>query len=992
MTDTTRITGRPELPSQPGGTSPAPQVFARVPGGGPIGAAPDARLQGLIQGLQAFSPALREWKQRQDAEDHQAAIDQAKAQAETVEKPVDALTGGPVDVPSSVPPAFGSEFRRTYGETLAQRAALQTRQEIASAYEDQKNAPDFDVNAFLQQQRQKALQGIQDPLLQGVTGAHLDEVEAGIRHDFQALTVKRVDQQRVSAAYQLADGMTGDKSPQQLGQMYHDFYEPRVGELQVDKAQAASLFLQRLQKLSDAGNGRPELFDAMEAQDSSGLSVLARNPQLQSAVLEAKQHATTMRDRKLHEDTEVARFAELAAFDDDIQNRPETVTLDRVQHAIGPNGLSAEQGASLINRAQLSLAKRAMVQSRDDLASRGQLGMLGEGEQREYMEPRLAGGVQRLWDAATSGDAQGATFAASQLMQAQSRMGATVPVEGLRNLIKTSVSTLPNPQGPSAAFKASAAVYEAMAANPQYRNMYFDESSSKVMDAWLAHKDGADEKTAYDAAYRTIDPAVAAAARKRLDDPTFQARLQSVTKDAAQGSSFLARWLGGNGRPVNLVDMGGWASLAARKALMDNPDATDSEVAAYVEREAARNWVVDSTSNRAIKVRPDAQGNVREAFAEFSKDTLEAHKELPSGSHIEYIPRDDRGSYMVRAMNGMDGRTLGDITLQQLVLRNAQKHTMTAAEGDQVWKYKHALETGAPLPDLDPSLLGRAVSIGYLKDDELQAMQQRNGQRILERLRQTPDMGLGKPSGNYTELPRRGSVPVDNQLTSQTALELFGASVPQSAFLPAQTDQTTAAASSLVAMREGISLRAYQDPAKDGGTNIGAGYNLKAHAADADGDLKASGVPVEDIQAVKTGSKQLTSDQAKRLLQVSIGRYTQQTKEVADKAAPGLWDRMMPAQRAVMIDLAYQTGNAGQFHKAWEALQRGDTAGFKQEAKTFYKNQAGQMVEDARGTELRAAMLAGASYWKARLQLAGGRPSNSLQAAQQLAQGTAGGQ
>ena len=47
-----------------------------------------------------------------------------------------------------------------------------------------------------------------------------------------------------------------------------------------------------------------------------------------------------------------------------------------------------------------------------------------------------------------------------------------------------------------------------------------------------------------------------------------------------------------------------------------------------------------------------------------------------------------------------------------------------------------------------------------------------------------------------------------------------------------------------------------------------------------------------------------------------------------------------------------------------------------------YTNQAGEtVVVDTRGTDLRASVLAGASVWKARMQLLAGRPSNQIQSA-----------
>ncbi len=93
-------------------------------------------------------------------------------------------------------------------------------------------------------------------------------------------------------------------------------------------------------------------------------------------------------------------------------------------------------------------------------------------------------------------------------------------------------------------------------------------------------------------------------------------------------------------------------------------------------------------------------------------------------------------------------------------------------------------------------------------------------------------------------------------------------------------------------------------------------------------------------------------------------------KAVAESVQAGLWDKLTPPQKAVMVDVAYQTGDAGQYKKAWASLAKGDTEAFRQELKTFYTNQAGQRTEDTRALDLRSSLLQGLPAWKARLTVA----------------------
>ena len=1003
MPDAFPITGRPVVqPQQDANQTLA--VLARQPSqGGPTPAA-DNGLQGLISGLSAFNPALQEWSQRQQQEQRAAALDQARADAQKVEHPVDALTGAPVSVPSTVPPAYGAEYRRAFGMNLADRAALDTRQQMSTAYEEQKHAEDFNLDNFLQGWRQTALKGVTDPTLQGAIGAHLTETEQSIRSDYTGLVIQRHDDSRNATAFQLADAFTGDKTPAELAQLNFDWFVPRLAGMGVDKKQASALFLQRLSTLSNAGNGRPELFDAMDAHDSEGLSVIARNPQLAGAVEEARKVATAMRDKKMHEDTEVARFKWLAAVNDDVMNRPETVTDDRLISEIGPNGISVEQAVSLRSAAQTNLAKHAMSGDLIDHAQKGELGMFDKGQQESFLEERLSTSTQALWDAArVQQDPDKVLTLADQLMQAQSRYGATVPVPSLKRFIDSAVSTLPRQQGPDAGFQAAALIYRAMSTVPRYRDMYFQGDAEKVIQSYTKHLPGNDPGTAYQVALRTVDPEVLAANRARAADPKMQAEISKKAMKAVDGSSWFPRWLGGNGRPENAQRVGIWAAGEVMLKLAESPDLTDDELADHVSREAARNWVLDTTSNLAVKVPPGyANQNLQQAVVEYSQAMaarLKSEGKWPDDAHIEYAPDGTEGSYRVRAMLGARTMDVGPVSAQQVIDRRNAAHILTPAEGSQVFAYKQALAAGKDLPAIDPALIAKATSAKYLQEGELRLLEDRRRNDFLARLRQTPGMGLGAPTGDYTELPRRGSATTDNQLTSKVASDLAFGGYGGGFGNPINI------ASSLIAMREGVSLQAYNDPAKGAGMNIGAGYNLNAHAGHAmadfapgvdtrsrptaaDRDLAAAGVPVDRIEAVKAGRAQLTTDQAKRLLQVSVTKYGADAHKEAEAASPGLWDRMLPTQKAVMIDLAYQTGNAGQFKNAWAALARGDTEAFSKEVMTTFRNPQGEQIEDKRGMELRRSVLAGEAYWKARLGIAAGRPSTTLQSAAQEAAAT----
>ena len=67
--------------------------------------------------------------------------------------------------------------------------------------------------------------------------------------------------------------------------------------------------------------------------------------------------------------------------------------------------------------------------------------------------------------------------------------------------------------------------------------------------------------------------------------------------------------------------------------------------------------------------------------------------------------------------------------------------------------------------------------------------------------------------------------------------------------------------------------------------------------------------------------------------------------------------------------------------KAWAALASNDQQAFTQETKVFYTDRSGERKEDTRRGNLRAAMLAGLSFWDQSVMQFGNLPGSKLDAA-----------
>lgn len=930
--------------------------------------------EGFVRGLAAFNPALDRFADRMIAE-KKAAEQKAKdetqkrydADTQREQSPGEALRRDELVTPGPVPVAVGAEFREKYSATLAERNAIEIRDAMLSRYEQQKKTEGFDLEGFLRNEREQALVGVKHDAAVTVLGDSITKTEAAIRQDARQLQIESFDEHRTATAHSLTGTFTKDMSAAEIADRYHSWYVPQTSGIGVSKKAAAGLLLGRVKALSDDAGGRPDLFAVFDSKDSEGFTMLDRNPQLADHVATERAQAQRARDQAHKEAKQPGIARLLLDYDKDIRDTPERITPDRVVEDVQSGDISAEKAASLYHQAQEELLKKKGLDVMTQAASGGMLGYYDPKDQGKVLDQMLGTTAKQMWQAATSGDQQTVQGLAQYLTQQHSMSGATVPVDTLVRLMETSVTNLQSPDGPSEKFLASAELYKAMAPDAKYRSMYFKGDSDEVMAAYVKHvAGGADPKTAYAAAYRAIDPAFKEQSKKRAEAPEMQSKIRGLVTKYATGSTMWG-WIGGNGRPENEQMLGAWAAGEVRRIVELNPDLSDKELHEHIERKASENFVLDTTSQLAVKVPPSMSGDLtQKAMSAFSAHVAEqlGPKGFPEGSVVRYVPLNGEGQYEVQVWTGTRQKKVQDTQLQDIVNWHRASTTLNPAEGSQLADVRNALKAGKPMPQVDPALLAKGRSVGFFKQSELDSVQKANRDQVMARLKAVPDFGYGKPTNSNAPLPVNPNVKFDPRTTTSVALELAASPVTGKGF------EHVGLASSLIAMREGVSLTAYPDPNPEAGMNIGAGYNLKANAANVDSDLKRAGVPVDRIADVKSGKASLTPDQAKRLIEVAAPRYEESARKSAEATAPGLWTRMTASQRAVMVDIAYQVGDPAQFKKAWAALAAGKTQEFSDETRVSYRNKAGVMVEDTRARELRASMLAGVADWNARVSMA----------------------
>ena len=991
------------------GQAPRLAVAAQVGSYQSAAAAPNADLQGLLQGLSAFNPALaafhqaaqaeQELQSRTDAQGRQEASVIGAAEAEKAS--VDSLSGAPVVVPDNIPPAYGQAFRESFLKGVGQRQGLLNKQEAIDEFTANQRDPAFmagvESGQWGSEKLAKAVGGITDPAQVAIVGGHMREMNTEIAGLLRSkLHAKREAAVQANVAALTSGTFTANMTPEQMAAAVPAYMGWMTSQGVTDAEAGRGLF-NHLNAMSVRGGGMPGVLDVLESKQENGTSLLDRFPDLLPAFTSARHQASQQADKAVEDAAMGSRALRLRDFTKAAEDG--SLTDEQVFHNTGPGHVftSAEQGASLLARRDAARAEKAAAVQLDSTYDNGTLGGVEPKMQSAVLEKRLGGAVTALFESKEGGPQPQPTEAitlragvlAIGLAQAHSASGATVPLAGLKRYIETTVTNLPSAGGPPPAFIASVELYKALSAYPQYRSMYFDEKASNLMADYIeATQDGkSDPKAAYIGAFEARDPKRVQAAEHRLADPDFKTKLKDIAIKAVEGSSIFPTWIGGNGRPSNTEYVEREASWALGSYYRRNPTATDAQAKEYATGWIAGHTVLDTTSQAVVMV-PQGMGGpqTQRVISEYSASLVKRHglDQLGDGWQVQYIPTGTAGEYQATAWNGMQHKMLGPVSLQDLFQKDAESKVLSAAERAQIGAYfkpgaaggakggTYAANPAAPLP---PELFAKAQALRVISPQQVAAYQGAMREAYMGRLNSVPQVAMGDPAAGLAQPPARGTAIVSNQQTAEAAMRMLTSPMYSAG------SQHMALAASAITAGEGVALRAYDDPARGAGKNIGTGYNLTANAAHLAADLRAAGITdPKVVEAVKAGTAELTPQQNDRLLLAALPRYEKQVQEVAESSAPGLWNRMAPQQKAVMLDIAWQTGDPAKFKKAWAALAANDAAGFAAETKVFYTNKAGERVEDTRRGGLRASMLAGLDRWAATVQKMGSYPSTRLEA------------
>lgn len=164
----------------------------------------------------------------------------------------------------------------------------------------------------------------------------------------------------------------------------------------------------------------------------------------------------------------------------------------------------------------------------------------------------------------------------------------------------------------------------------------------------------------------------------------------------------------------------------------------------------------------------------------------------------------------------------------------------------------------------------------------------------------------------------------------------------------------------MIMTAEGLQLNPYAD---NKGTAIGFGYNMGMHSQKQNMlNLRKVGVSAEDAGHIVAGKVPpgkryaLTTEQAVKLLDITMEPYVKQAKEVYGTG----WSFLPDHAKSVLIDMSYNTGNVAQFRKTISLFKEGKLhEASKQLTLKYADRDTGKMVSNDRRIQIWREMLSG---------------------------------
>lgn len=937
---------------------------------------PQNEYEQLAAALGSIHAPLAQMQQRQDEQLQKKYNEELAAKAATSPR-ADSAEGAELAA-GHVPPAYRPGAMDAYSRGIGERLGIDAKNAYLDAYTAESKKPGFNFEAFSADFRAKHLTGLDGaPALAVGAAKHIDEgISAASGHYRQLLQERQAADNVSTLGAQFADAV----NPWATAEINKGRAESAIEQYVQGggvRAEGVKALFSHITALSTQNGGRPDLFDVFTEKDATGKSMAAYNPNLADNIAKGRIQASEQERHRLFKDGLEQRSIAYADLEKGLDaGEFDHMDTPRIRETLMPHvgemGIfnSDKELASFEHRIYERQAKIAVREEQRRIVAQGGLASLPHAAQRELLMEAVGDQVQTVV-AGMNDPKQADSVSAALRTIVQRSTGASVGLDPIKGLIGSLKNVLPDGKNPRPVmFDHAVRFYQDLKAsgNPRIVAEYgFDDDLQHVMESYIRDTAGNQlgSDTAYVSAYRVLDPAAREQADKLLKDPASLTKLNKKVDESV--IAFWRRWTPlANTPDTSTVKL--TVQDEVKRWLAQNPDEGIDKAIKFADRWSKNNLYSDPATNAVIHI-PQALNSPasQEALTAWMKMVQQAHskgdnKVTPRLSHK------GNGVYSLGLVSSKGGFQIqGDVDLHDILsVAQAQKN-ISGDEFRKLGEMRSKIQSGTFTPEdgaANAMLIQRAADLGVLTPDTKQSALNARTEG-LRRESNTLDAAVKKADGKGVSPgaalrdPDQHSAPVAMRFLRDG--DLHGA---------------------LTAMGERVRLVAYKDPAR--GMNIGLGYNFAVNGADVPKDFKRAGIPVEYLEDIQAGKRAITVEQAMRLYKVAGAKAESRARSAygADE-----YDKLPKNARAVLTDLAYQTGNISVFQNGLAHLREGDFSGAGLQS-SFIDRGTQQRRVDERRHALRVAMLKNVTSFQTLLNNAAKQPSSPLEARAVVANAT----
>lgn len=941
-------------------------------------------LSQLGRALGSIHEPLARIYDRKDKEAQHDALLLAKSRSATTPDP--ATAEGAELAMGDVAPAYRKGAMEAYSEGIGHRLGIGAGNDYLGAVAQEMEKPDFNFEAYSAKFRADHLAGLSDPNLAIGAAQHIDHAINEARGHYRVVQQKKLTEERNASLGEAFSLISPTREPEanaeEARKAIDTFY--RSGGT---RATGANLLFQHLVGLSTRFNGRPELFDVFDTVDPTTKLTLAQmNPALADQIGNARVQAEHQLQANLHKQGLKERSIAAADLETGLyagqydSMTPEQVRSSLLPH-VGENGLfnSDKEMAAFEHRVYERQAKVALVEGERKLVQKGLAARLPESAQRDRLEEAVQDHANVVLDGINDPAKANAVAGALNAIVVRSRQGGfSVAYAPVKNIMASLKNEAPAAKGATRPPKFDAAVrfYQDLKAsgNPRLVTEYFeDEGLRDIMETYIRNtgQNQVGSDSAYHLAYEVNSPEAKARTAALLKDPNVEKEVRSIANSTVDRIRRTRNWFLDRIPFTNAKKLGYEPDTsgvefslqsALRNRLSTDVNMGADEALKFAEEWRTANTYYDPATNAVLEIPQQQHSPVaEEALTEWLGDMSKAW----SAGDQKVVPRihhKGNGVYALTLVSPRGIMPYSDVDLKDIVSVYQARKNLTGDDLKNLGVLRGRVLSGTATPEEvaeHQPLIQKASDLGVVTGDF---------QKRTFALRQ---QALAKPTavfGKAVELAEtRRAVSPSAALRDP---DQFSVPVAQ------QFLQRGDLAGALTSMGERVRLVAYKDPAR--GMNIGLGYNMDANAKNLAEDFRKAGIPVEQIDAIKAGKRSITVEQAIGLYGAVKPRYEKIAKAGMEKQFPGEWQKLPANAQAVLTDLAYQTGNVGQFEQGLLALKSGDFSGSGLQS-SFIDRETKRRRVDERRHALRVAMLKNVTSFKTLFSHAAKQPGSAIE-------------